>query len=174
MQNKNWYTERYEEVIDALRNRYEFIQLGSTGDPLLKGTTDWRGRTNIRATAAILSHARLYIGHVGFLMHLARAVECPSVIIYGGREAPRQSGYYCNFNLYTKLPCSPCWLWNRCDFDRECMRRIQASHVIEQIEKALAAPRGPLAVDEVDPETLPNEFNPDDSIDRYAILTSQS
>ncbi len=48
-------------------------------------------------------NARLYVGNVGFLMHLARASECPSVIIYGGREAPWQSGYSCNTNI-TRTP----------------------------------------------------------------------
>ncbi len=141
MQNKNWYPERYQQVIDALRGGHEFIQIGSTSDPLLEGVTDLRGKTSIRSSAAILFNARLNIGHVGFLMHLARAMECPSVIIYGGREAPWLSGYSCNYNIYTKLPCSPCWLWNRCDFNHECMRKIEASHVIGQIKIALATPR---------------------------------
>jgi len=29
-------------------------------------------------------------------MHLARAVDCRAVIVYGGRERPEISGYICN------------------------------------------------------------------------------
>lgn len=80
-------------------------------------------------------------------MHLARAVECPAVILYGGREAPWQSGYTCNTNLYSPLPCAPCWLWNHCDYDRECMNRITVSDVVQAIRERLARPRNPLPVD---------------------------
>ena len=78
------------------QEKSSFIQIGSTADPPLQRVRDLRGATGIREAAAILYHARLYVGTVGFLMHLARAVECPSVIVFGGREAPWQSGYVCN------------------------------------------------------------------------------
>jgi len=66
-------------------------------------------------------------------MHLARAVDCRGVIVYGGRENPSVSGYECNENLMGKTPCSPCWQRNRCDYDRECMRIISASQVIDAV-----------------------------------------
>ena len=79
-------------------------------------------------------------------MHLARAVECPCVIIYGGREAPWQSGYICNFNLYTPLPCAPYWRWNGCECDRQCMREIGVADVVSAIRQMMERPRGPLEV----------------------------
>ena len=60
-----------------LQGEVDFIQLGSATDPALQHVNDLRGATSIREAAAILNHARLYVGTVGFLMHLARAVECP-------------------------------------------------------------------------------------------------
>ena len=111
--------ERFQEVVDALAGEMEFIQLGSTDDPPLQHARDLRGATGISEAAAILYHARLYVGTVGFLMHVARAVECPSVIVFGGREAPWQSGYVCNRNIYSAVPCAPCWRSNTCDFDRD-------------------------------------------------------
>src|SRR5262249_40944014 len=114
MLNKQWYPERFQSVVDLLRGEYKFVQLGSVMDPPLQHVKDLRGATSIRESAAILHHARLYIGTVGFLMHLARAVDCPSVIVYGGREAPWQSGYKCNKNLYNAVACAPCWRWNNC------------------------------------------------------------
>ncbi len=147
MANKQWLPDRYQTVVDALKDRYEFIQIGSASDPKLERVRDLRGQTKIRETAAVLAHARLYIGNVGFLMHLARAVECPSVIVYGGREAPWQSGYTCNTNLHGAMPCAPCWQWNRCDFDRECMRQIQAADVVQAVITMMDRPRNPLTVD---------------------------
>jgi hypothetical protein len=149
MRNKQWYPERFQEVVYALENEYEFIQLGGINDPALDHVIDLRGSTNIRESAGILRHARLYIGNVGFLMHLARAVECPSVILYGGREAPWQSGYICNINLYTPVPCAPCWRWNRCDINRQCMQAISVEDVANAVRQLLLKPRNPLAVEEV-------------------------
>jgi len=150
MLNKQWYQERFQKVVDALEGEVDFIQLGSATDPVLQHTNDLRGATSVRETAAILSHARLYVGTVGFLMHVARAVECPSVIIFGGREAPWQTGYICNLNLYSAVPCAPCWRSNTCDFDRQCMRDILVDDVVSAIRKMMERPRNPLAVETVD------------------------
>lgn len=134
MRNKDWYSERFQEVVDALKIRYTIIQIGSNEDPLLEGVIDMRGKTTIREAAAILYHSKFFIGQVGLLMHLARAVDCRSVIIYGGRERPDQSGYECNINLYSPVFCSPCWLRNKCLYDRKCMDEISARTVIEAAE----------------------------------------
>jgi ADP-heptose:LPS heptosyltransferase len=148
MKNKQWYPERFQEVVNALNSKFKFVQLGSPSDPALNGVTDLRGKTNLRETAAVLANCRLFLGNVGFLMHLTRAVERPAVIIFGGREAPWQSGYTCNFNLYSAVPCAPCWLWNKCDYNRICMDQITAGHVIQAVEEIAARPPGPLPVDE--------------------------
>ncbi|HUC11949.1 MAG TPA: glycosyltransferase family 9 protein [Stellaceae bacterium] len=153
IRNKQWPQERYQGVVDALKEEVEFIQLGSISDPVLRHAKDLRGKTNIRETASVLYNARLYIGTVGFLMHLARAVECPGVIVFGGREAPWQSGYSCNFNLYTALSCAPCWRWNSCEFERKCMSDIAVADVVSAIRQIMERPRNPLAVDTVEIET---------------------
>jgi hypothetical protein len=150
MLNKQWYQERFQGVVDALAEEVDFIQLGSTADPVLQHTNDLRGATSVRETASILNHARLYVGTVGFLMHVARAVECPSVIVFGGREAPWQSGYICNSNLYSAVPCAPCWRSDTCEIDRKCMRDISVADVVSAIRQMMERPRNPLAVETVD------------------------
>ena len=147
MQNKQWYPERFQEIADALRASHPIIQVGAPGDPAISGATDLRGKTNKRETAAVLASADLFVGNVGFLMHLARAVECPGVIIFGGREAPWQSGYTCNANLYDAPACSPCWLWNKCDFDRICMQNISSARAIDAAWEQLRRKGEPLAVE---------------------------
>lgn len=145
--NKEWLPERFQTVVDHLSRHHRVIQLGLPGDPLLHGAEDLRGRMSPRETGVVLAGARAFVGLVGFLMHLARAVECPAVIVYGGRERPDQSGYAANENLYSPVPCAPCWRWNSCDFEHRCMTQIEASHVIAATERLLARPRGPLAVE---------------------------
>jgi hypothetical protein len=151
MPNKQWRADRFQAVADHLAaHGHAIVQVGSASDPALRGVTDLRGRTSLRETAAVLAQARLFVGLVGFLMHLARAVECPAVIIYGGREPPELTGYACNANLVNRPACSPCWQRSRCDFAHTCMESIDAGRVMAAAEDLLARPRGPLPEEEAD------------------------
>lgn len=150
MANKQWFPERFQAVVNSLRGDFQFIQVGSADDPPLAGVAqNLQGKTTIRDVGAILANCLMYVGNVGFLMHLARAVGTRSVIVYGGREAPWQSGYKCNVNLYSPEPCAPCWLWNTCDYQRVCMDRITSDQVIDSILR-LAPQRSAPIEEEVD------------------------
>ena len=105
-----------------------------------------RGKTSLRESAAILANSLIFIGLVGFLMHLARAVDCRSVIVFGGRERPWQVGYVANCNLTGDNPCSPCWLRNRCDYEGACMDMIDAGEVLAAAESQLRRRGLPLEV----------------------------
>ena len=130
MRNKEWYPQRFQEVCTELRSDLTVVQLGSASDPRLEGAVDLRGKTTLRQSAAILANSLAFVGLVGFMMHLARAVDCRSVILYGGREKPAQTGYVANKNLYSQVRCAPCWLRNPCDFDRKCMDMLTAPQVV--------------------------------------------
>jgi hypothetical protein len=148
MANKQWPVERFQRLVeDGVRRGRRFVQIGSAGDPPLAGVTDLRGRTSLREAAAVLHQARLFVGLTGFLMHLARAVDCPAVIVYGGREPPELTGYICNINIANRPNCAPCWQRNRCEFHRICLEAITVQEVAAAIENALARPREPLAVE---------------------------
>jgi ADP-heptose:LPS heptosyltransferase len=147
IRNKEWLVERFQAVVDALGYAFTFVQVGLESDPQLKGVIDLRGKATVRQTAAVMSQSLVFVGLVGFLMHLARSVDCRSVIVYGGREAPWQSGYSCNENLFTSLPCAPCWLWSKCDFGHRCMKEILPQHVITAVENQVDRCGSPLAVD---------------------------
>jgi hypothetical protein len=156
MRTKEWFPDRFAGLVREMPPGVAMIQIGGRDDPLLPGVRDLRGRTSLRETAAILQASELFIGLVGFLMHLARAVDCPSVIVYGGRERPDQSGYIANLNVARSPDCSPCWLWNRCDHAMKCMDSIPASEVIAAARQRLGQPRGPLAVGVADLAVQPS------------------
>jgi hypothetical protein len=139
MQNKFWMEDRMHTVAKNLSEKYEIVQLGTDKEPLFPNVIDGRGLT-IKESVNLLSHSTFFIGQVGFLMHLARAVDTRSVIIYGGREKAWQSGYPCNENIETNPACSPCWQNNQCDYDRTCLKEITVQDVmaaITRIEKRL-------------------------------------
>jgi ADP-heptose:LPS heptosyltransferase len=152
---KLWYQDRLQAVVDKIRksrqrlHRIEIIQLGSKHDPSVEGALDLRGKTTLRGSAAILSQSCLFIGTVGFLSHLARAVECRSVIIWGGKEHSFQAGYECNENIETHLECAPCWGQKLCEFDHRCMKMITIDAVFAAVNRGLARIGEPLIEEQV-------------------------
>jgi hypothetical protein len=145
---KNWYLDRFQILAALLGKDLRLVQLGSLSEPLLDGVIDLRGKTDIREAAGVLRAARCFVGEVGGLMHLARAVDCPAAIVYGGRELPRQSGYAANVNVVGPVPCSPCWIIKKCPYEMKCMDLIRPADVHAAVGKLLASsPRRPLAHD---------------------------
>ena len=134
MNIKEWYPDRFQEIVNYFSNRYQFIQIGSVTDYPLQNVLDKRGKTSFRESAALLKNSLLFIGLEGFIMHLAASVNCKSVIIFGGRSLPDLVGYSQNINIYTKTECSPCWGVNSCDYNKKCMDQITAESVISEIE----------------------------------------
>ncbi|HSF14849.1 MAG TPA: glycosyltransferase family 9 protein [Vicinamibacteria bacterium] len=100
---KWWSHDRYQEVVDELRGRVQFVQVGEEGHhhPPLDGVVDLRGQTDLRQLVRLVYHAQGVLSPVSLLMHLAAAVECkpgmaknrPCVVIAGGREPPHWTAY---------------------------------------------------------------------------------
>lgn len=147
MRNKDWGVGNIQQVIDRLPSGLLPVQVGTSDDAPLSGVEDLRGKTNLQELTALMRRARLFLGMEGFLMHLARAVDTRSVVVYGGRTHPTSTGYRCNENLYTNLPCSPCWQSERCAHERACLSRIQVADVLEAIERLMARPEVTLETD---------------------------
>lgn len=144
--NKDWGTDRMQQFVNALRGSVRFVQLGSNRDFKLEGVVDARG-IPFRKSAAVIAQCSLFVGLAGFLMHLARAVDTPSVIIYGGRERPDQSGYGCNINIYSQVSCAPCWRHRDCPGNKICMDMITVGAVVDAVEAALMMSKDPLPLE---------------------------
>ncbi len=153
IRTKEWFPNRFADVARHFAGSHTLVQIGSVRDPLLPGALDLRGQTNVRQTASLLAISDVFVGLVGFLMHLCRAVDGRAVIIYGGRELPWQSGYRSFENISTSIPCSPCWLVDHCPNEMQCMQRISNSDVISAINRVLAQPRLSAPEDEIEVAT---------------------
>ena len=121
---KWWGRDRYQEVVDRLRGRVQFVQVGerSHHHPPLDGVIDLRGKTDLRQLVRLVYHASGVVGPVNALMHLAAAVDLPPhgpaqrgcVVIAGGREPPHWEAYPQHQFLHTigALRCCAaggCW-----------------------------------------------------------------
>jgi ADP-heptose:LPS heptosyltransferase len=136
--NKNWFADRLQQAVEALRSEFSFVQLGASGDVPLKVDLNMAGRVGPRQATATLSHCAMFLGQEGYLMHAAAAVNTRSVIIYGGFTRPDQTGYAWNENLYRAVPCAPCWLLSPCPHAKKCMDLISVEDVISAVRKIMA------------------------------------
>ncbi|GMV99131.1 MAG: hypothetical protein AMXMBFR84_02700 [Candidatus Hydrogenedentota bacterium] len=95
---KNWPMERFEELaagIDAMGHSVAFIAGPAETDlrypPLAKVIRE----SNLEALAQRLADARVYVGNDSGITHLAAAVRCPTVALFGPTNptvwAPRGS-----------------------------------------------------------------------------------
>jgi ADP-heptose:LPS heptosyltransferase len=113
---KQWPIEYYQEVIDQLRGKVQFVQIGSSEDdhPSLGGVINLVGKTNLRDLVCLAYHADGGVGPISLVQHLCAAFEKPYVAILGGREPVIWTQYPLQTTLHTlgKLPCcrtKSCW-----------------------------------------------------------------
>ena len=114
---KQWPIEHYQTVIDVLRGRVQFAQIGAAGDDHVRlcGVIDLVGRTDLRQLVRLVWHAAGGLGPVTLLQHLCAAWSKPYVCLLGGRESlPWAASYPMQTTLHTlgTLPCcreGACW-----------------------------------------------------------------
>ena len=100
---KWWDPGRYQQVVDAFRDRILFVQVGETGHwhPSLDGVLNLVGKTDLRQLIRLIHHAHGVLTPVSLAMHLAAAVDVrvqlpinrACVVIAGGREPMQWEAY---------------------------------------------------------------------------------
>jgi heptosyltransferase I len=108
---------------------------------------DLTGKTRLEDLAGIFAACDVACGPDSGPMHIAAAVGCPVVSLWGATAAVRSAPWgSAEFALSAEIPCSPCYL-RRCPIGGECMRRIAPEDVAAMVRRASAAgvrtPMGP-------------------------------
>ncbi len=108
---KWWHRRRWQEVVDQLRGKITFVQVGEAGHyhPPLQGVIDMRGKTSLRELVRMIYWSEGVVCPVTSLAHLAAAVPLPSnrsgerpcVVVAGGREPPHWEAYPWHRFLHT-------------------------------------------------------------------------
>ncbi|HEY2107119.1 MAG TPA: glycosyltransferase family 9 protein [Candidatus Binataceae bacterium] len=98
---------------------------------------DLAGRTGLRDLPGLFRHCRAAFGPDCGPMHIAAAVGCPIVSLWGATAPERSAPWgFADLAIKARIPCHPCYL-RRCPIDRECMHRIEPGEVVAAIERAL-------------------------------------
>jgi ADP-heptose:LPS heptosyltransferase len=148
--NKQWPLTSWKRLVEMLVAQYEVIEVGTqsifTGDSLGPRFHSFCGDTSMPDFAWIVSQAALFIGPPSGGMHLANAFEIPSVIIFGGYEAPDGYDYPWAARFFTPVECAPCWLTTPCPFELKCLHAIQPEQIFRAVIRTLeGAASSPMA-----------------------------
>jgi ADP-heptose:LPS heptosyltransferase len=114
------------------------VEACANGLPLLNLV----GKTSLRELSAVFTQCAAAFGPDSGPMHIAAAVGCPIVSLWGATAPERSAPWgFAEFALKAAIPCHPCYL-RRCPIERECMRRIEPEAVAEAVRRALKANLG--------------------------------
>ena len=95
-------------------------------------------RTTLRDLIEIFAECAAAFGPDSGPIHIAAAVGCPIVSLWGSTAAERSAPWgFAQYALSGEIPCHPCYL-RECPIGRECMHRIAAADVALTIRRAIA------------------------------------
>jgi heptosyltransferase I len=100
------------------------------------------GRTRLRELIGIFSECAVAFGPDSGPMHIAAAVGCPVVSLWGATAPQRSAPWgYAELAIHGEIPCHPCYLRD-CPIGRECMWRITPADVIAMVRRGFAMRSG--------------------------------
>lgn len=153
---KRWFPERWAAVVDALHaHGVRILIVGGPGDEAAVAQVSSAMRTEARALVrhwdwdelgALLQRSALFLGHDTGMMHLATAVETPTVAVFGPSD-PQVYGPYGNLTRYVWHPTeySPCFFAGAavpdCPCAMQCMRNVDVFDVVAAAREMLATTR---------------------------------
>ncbi len=144
VKQKIWPSERFRELVIALQKEsIRVVIAGSLTDreflePVigLPGIVDWTGRTTFVQLGACLRAAGLLLTNDSAPMHLALAVGCPFVAIFGPSRQNALLPVSGKFNvIHADIPCAPCYdneLFGRCG-RLDCINSIGVETVLDSV-----------------------------------------
>ena len=142
---KRWPKEKFALLADRLIQEYSasIILLGGQEEKelaeeikfLMKNNPFvFTGKTTLAQTASLIKKCSLFVSNDSGLLHVATAVNTPTVGIFGPTD-PARTGPYSNSSVVRKdLSCSPCYTGKpvRCN-SLDCIHQISIDDVFTKI-----------------------------------------
>jgi heptosyltransferase-2 len=145
---KRWPPERFAAVADMAAERWgaKVVVLGSAGErdigdevaaAMKAPALNLCGRTGLDEAAAVLRQCRAFVTNDSGLMHLAAALDVPTVAIFGSTDPVATGPRSAKARVVRHpLDCSPC-LKPDCADGCRCLQSIAAEEVWEELAACL-------------------------------------
>ena len=153
---KRWPAERFAALPGRLRTELDatIVLLGGPADralcaavaALIDGPSlDLSGDTPLAGRGALLRRCTLYVGNDSGPTHLAVAVGCPTVAVFGPTSVALYGPYHATARaVHRDLPCSPCFVHGHfppCPNRHACMCGLPVDAVLDACRAVLAEAR---------------------------------
>jgi len=148
--SKRWYPKEFADVASALSTEYDIIIFGSPSEKdiatdiekylIEKGTNNYQNlaaKTTIKELIIQISNLDLFITGDSGPMHLAAALQVPTVTIFGPTQDKETSQWMNEKSIIVKknLECQPC-MKRVCPLNHhKCMKLIEASDVLREVKR---------------------------------------
>ena len=131
---KVWAFDRYQDVVNATRDRIQWVQVGAAehNHTPLKNVIDLRGQTTHRELCKLMYRSSGVLCGITYLMHLATMPmpntdrKRPCIVLNGGREPPSFTEYPAHTHLHT-IGCLDCCRNGGCwkaKADKDCLHPV--------------------------------------------------
>jgi heptosyltransferase II len=146
---KQWYPKRFADVASRLSSEYDIVIFGgpkekSIAKDIEKDLTDkgiynfknLSGKLSVEELVSQIANLDLFITGDSGPMHIAAALQVPSVTIFGPTKEEETSQWMNKKSIIVKkyLECQPC-MKRTCPLNHHnCMKRIMPSDIIIAIE----------------------------------------
>ena len=131
---KDWGFENYQKVVNL--TDFNWIQVGTANEKLLKNIKNLNGETNIRELLYLVSKSKFVLGNEGYLNHISSSFENLSFVVMSGFTKTEHVRYK-NTIFISREPqieCAPCFITGSCDRIRKyCTEDIEVDKVIKII-----------------------------------------
>lgn len=145
---KAWPADRFAALGDVLYKRgFHVVLVGGQKEQFLETEilktaknpmASLIGKTSLLELAALMKHCRLFIGNDAGPMHMAAAVGCPVVALFGPSNPTvwRPRGKHAK-TIYKGLDCRECFHPGCSRGEQSCMKLIAVQEVLEAAEEFL-------------------------------------
>ena len=145
---RSWPVEKNIEFLEALRKKIPnaFIIVFDFNNTYL----DWSkipgvynaSSTTVREMASLIAVSRVFIGPDSGPMHIAGALEVPSVTLFGAIPPEARINHYESHEALTvgNLPCLGCW-YEACPYKFKCMTDLTVEPVVDMVQSKLQSGR---------------------------------
>lgn len=99
---------------------------------------DLVGRTNLGTLVGVAARAAVFVANDSGAMHVAAAVGCPVVAIFGPTDERVTRPIGAHDVITQPVFCRPCQLRD-CPIDHRCMKRITVDTIVSAVTRRLAA-----------------------------------
>jgi lipopolysaccharide heptosyltransferase II len=139
--SKKWHEQNYAVLIKELTDRgYYIVLIGLESELSFVGENHHERvsllNSSLDSAASVLASCHAAVGNDSGIMHLAAAVGCRSIIIYGATDwrktFPRTNRCLV---VSAEVPCQPCWMRSCPRKDYLCLTNIKPVHIIKLLER---------------------------------------